>query len=327
MSDLPPAPESFQEPGQRGAIRVVTGSRLHFGLLNTVDPFGGVGLMIDHPETEVVVCGSREFQCSGPDSERVERIARRAMALSDRTGDLPTCRVEVKRWAPAHCGLGSGTQLSMAVAEAVCRWLDVRPTANTLARVVATRGKRSAVGIHGYFVGGLIYEACSDQDELNSIQARSELPSNWCVAILRPEVGSDLVHGADEAERFSKLSAAGPDVARQLRRIACQQLLPAADAGNFDTFSDAVTKYNRLSGELFAVIQGGPYNGPSIAGLIDWLADRGVEGAGQSSWGPGVFAWFESEEKAEPIVKRLPPGIEMIALANAKNEGRYLQAC
>ncbi len=283
--------------------------------------------MINHPQTEVVVRESREFQCSGPDRERVERIVRRGMALSNQEGEQPLCRVEVNRWPPAHCGLGSGTQLSMAVAEAVCRWLGVQPSAETLAKVVAARGKRSAVGIHGYFVGGLIFEACSGEEELNPIQARSELPSDWCVAILRPELVSDLVHGADEAERFSQLSAASPDRTAKLGRIACHDLMPAARAGDFAAFAEAVTKYNRLSGELFSPIQGGPYNGPSIVRLIDWLIDRGVAGVGQSSWGPGVFAWFESREKADPIVKRLPPGIEMVALTNAKNEGRSLQEC
>lgn len=281
--------------------------------------------MINRPETEVVVSDSGRFDYSGPDRERVERIVRHGMAQSKSKGEWPSCRVEVKRWAPAHCGLGSGTQLSMAVAEAVCRWLDVNPTVETLARVVASRGKRSAVGIHGYFVGGLIFEAHSDENELNSIQVRSELPSDWCVAVLRPEFGSDLVHGADEAERFSQLSAARSDRTGELRRIACHDLMPAADAGDFPSFADAVTKYNRLSGELFSSIQGGPYNGPSIVRLIDWLIDRGVAGVGQSSWGPGVFAWFESREKAEPIVKRLPPGIEMIALTNARNQGRDLK--
>ena len=65
MSDLPPAPESSRNPVSAG-----DSGRHRFAIalwsLDTVDPFGGVGLMIDRPETDVVVRGSREFQCSGP---------------------------------------------------------------------------------------------------------------------------------------------------------------------------------------------------------------------------------------------------------------------
>ena len=41
-----------------------------------------------------------------------------------------------------------------------------------------------------------------------------------------------------------------------------------------------------------------PYNGADVTALINWLIRQGVMKVGQSSWGPGVFAWFESESHA-----------------------------
>ncbi|MEP3830402.1 MAG: beta-ribofuranosylaminobenzene 5'-phosphate synthase, partial [Rhodopirellula bahusiensis] len=67
---------------------------------------------------------------------------------------------------------------------------------------------------------------------------------------------------------------------------------------DFNVFADALTRYNRSSGELFASVQGGPYNGEATADLIERMIASGHRGVGQSSWGPGVFTWFDSEQAA-----------------------------
>ncbi len=213
----------------------------------------------------------------------------------------------------------------MAVAEGICRNLGIQVDSELLATRFAARGKRSAVGVHGYFQGGLIFEASSQVGPLNKIQQRVELPGQWCVAILCPTTQDEAVHGVEEAERFAQLAPADAILKRELMRIACEDLMPSAAAGDFETWSSAIQRYNRASGMLFAPIQGGPYNGPKVDALIQWLIDRGVGGVGQSSWGPGVFAWFESPEHAEPIIRRLPDGVELIALGRAKNDGRVIE--
>jgi len=327
MSDLPPVHEASQtsSASKQREVRIVTGSRLHFGLLDTVDPFGGVGVMIDRPVTEVVAVTAEQFDYRGPQLARVRTIAERIARFAGLGEQLPACRIEIARSAPTHHGLGSGTQLSMAVAEGICRNLGIRVDSEMLATALAARGKRSAVGVHGYFQGGLIFEASSRPGPLNKIQRRVELPGQWCVAILCPTTQDEAVHGVEEAERFAQLAPADPNLKRELMRIACEDLIPSAAAGDFETWSLAIHHYNRSSGMLFAPIQGGPYNGTNVDALIQWLMDRGVTGVGQSSWGPSVFAWFESTEHAEPIVGRLPDGVELIALARTKNDGRVLE--
>jgi beta-RFAP synthase len=311
-------------------IRLATGSRLHFGLLDTVEPFGGVGVMIHCPLTEVLVTPAASFEYVGPESSRALAIAKRVLRFAPpedacRLGELPPCRIEVPRFAPSHHGLGSGTQLSMTVAEGICRFLQISVDEMTLATKIASRGKRSAIGIHGYFHGGMIYEALSPSGQLNEIQQRVELPSGWAVAILRPAFHGEVVHGAAEAESFARIAAASPAEKIKLQHIACEQLLPSAAAGDFQNFAAAIELYNRSSGMLFAAIQGGPYNGTKVESLIEWLAGEGVRGVGQSSWGPSVFAWFESRDHAESLVSRVPPEFELITLATTKNVGRSVQ--
>ena len=140
-----------------------------------------------------------------------------------------------------------------------------------------------------------------------------------------PCVASGPVHGKDEVDKFASLPPAQPSISGELRRLACEELIPAAAARDFASFASAVSRYNHASGSLFAPIQGGAYNGVEISSLSDWLTRRGVMGVGQSSWGPGVFAWFESVQHAEPIVRRLPAGVELITLTHPRNEGRELR--
>ena len=305
-------------------VRVVAGARLHFGLLDSAEPFGGVGVMVDQPKTAITVRAAREFSCPNEYVERFREIASGVSCLLNQDR-LPALRIEVESDAKAHCGLGSGTQLSLAAAEAMLQWLEHTYDQTHLALAVADRGKRSAVGIHGYFNGGMIFEAPgTDPKKINPIQDRILLPTEWCVAILKPSTVLGQVFGLSEAEKFSALSAGSEALRDLLFHLAKNQLVPAAKGCDFAAFSQSLTEYNRTSGQLFASIQGGSYNGPEVTSLIRWLLDRGVLGVGQSSWGPGVFAWFESRSHAEALVTRLPKGVEILAVTHPLNSPRSL---
>src|SRR5262249_25557204 len=108
-------------------IRVSAASRLHFGLFTVghagtwagVDglpsvparAFGGVGLMARDPGVTVAVRAAPAWSAEGP-------LAERALAFARRCSAIP-CHIVVERAAPEHAGLGTGTQLGLAVARAV----------------------------------------------------------------------------------------------------------------------------------------------------------------------------------------------------------------
>lgn len=306
-------------------IRVSTGSRLHFGLLDTVAPFGGVGVMIDDPATEIVLRHDQRFRCDDPAAARVRAIAQRVAEQSGHR-ELPACRIGIMRRPPAHQGLGSGTQLAMAVADAICQYsnLEIGPIA--LARTIAGRGERSAVGIHGYFHGGLIYESESvgSSEEVNPIRQRIELPDHWRVAVFQPAQTTSPVSGDTEREKFSKLAPADAAIRQELKSLIEQTMFPAAGQGDFQSFASAISKYNHRSGMLFAPVQGGPYNGQAVSKLIAALLDRGAQGVGQSSWGNSVFAWFESAAEASEFIGDLPADFAQCSVTKSRNQGREI---
>ena len=132
------------EPRPAGPwVRITTGSRLHFGLLDTVAPFGGLGVMIDRPQTELAVHPAESFCCPDSIRDRILPIAQRVQAMSGHEAhQLPACELVLHQRPSAHAGLGSGTQLAMAAAEALLKFSQVTCELSRIQQIAA-RGKRS----------------------------------------------------------------------------------------------------------------------------------------------------------------------------------------
>ncbi len=345
MSDWPTV-KTDQATGKR--YRVVTGARLHLGLLDIASPFGGIGLMVEDPATELVVTPSATWACRFAAADASDQALQEDAAQQEPTTQqeldarlrpiaaavaklaqldrLPNCTLEVIRRPHAHCGLGSGTQLALAAADLMSRYVDLKPDWRTLAVDIAGRGKRSAVGIHGYFHGGLIYEDANEPCDINPIVQRVELPQQWSILIARPREDASLVSGDAERKQFATLAETAGQAKGQLQGIARDQLVPAAQAGEFDAFTESVARYNHASGMLFASVQGGPYHGSAVARLVDQLNRVGGRGVGQSSWGPGVFAWFRSLKEAQSASQAISETATTIAITRPQNAGTSCSA-
>ena len=66
-------------------------------------------------------------------------------------------------------------------------------------------------------------------------------------------------------------------------------------------FGEAVFRFGTLAGECFASAQGGVFASPQIAGLVAAIRGFAIAGAGQSSWGPTVFAVAADEAEAQRL--------------------------
>lgn len=293
-------------------VEVLAPSRIHLGLyaLGNGQPrrYGGIGFMIAEPAWRLQFVAKGPFTVSGPEAERVSAAARKWQQFHQ-LRELPACQVSVEAAPPAHVGLGTGTQLALSVAAGLCAVTghDCGPP-ELLARSVG-RGKRSAVGSYGFVHGGLIAErGCLADEPFPPLDARLELPAAWRFVLLRPQ-GETPIFGAEEEARMAALPASPGDLTTALITEAREELLPATATGDFARFSASVYRFNRLSGELFAAAQGGPYNGPAVTRLVARCRELGIVGVGQSSWGPTVFAAFENQTMAEDFMKCLQSDI------------------
>ena len=171
--------------------------------------------MLDSPGFEILIGRSPVFRYHGPEAwrERVESLASRirdgvsgstathsvganAHPPRARRDDPPEFRVEICREIPPHAGLGSGTQLALALAAGLARFLGGEHfTAESLARC-ASRGTRSALGIHGFLKGGFLIDAGKlPHEELGTLTARAECPSAWRFVLVTPLGKAGFVGG------------------------------------------------------------------------------------------------------------------------------------
>ncbi len=110
----------------------------------------------------------------------------------------------------------------------------------------------------------------------------------------------------------------------RLRDELSHELLPAAIEGNFDRFSESLYRYGTAAGMCFAARQGGPFASPRLAELVHTIRALGVAGVGQTSWGPTIFAVFESADNAHHFRDRIGSHIDerdTLIVAEPNNSG------
>jgi beta-ribofuranosylaminobenzene 5'-phosphate synthase len=238
--------------------------------------------------------------------------------------DLPCC-IQVLHAPRAHVGLGVGTQLALAVSRLLhALFLREFAGAEELANC-AGRGLRSAIGLHGFQHGGLLLEGGkSHQDQISPLVARLELPQAWHWVLVRPGASLGL-SGAEEQAAFAHLPAVPEELTAQLCREAVLELLPAAAGQEFDSFSRSLYRFGRLAGRCFETQQGGIYATRETADLVEQIRRQGIEGLGQSSWGPTLFALTRTEADARSLAEWLgrQAGLE-ISVARPLNCGAQL---
>jgi len=259
--------------------------------------------MISQPGLAIRISAASSFSVSGPLADRAGRFATRWAEFYSQP--LPSVHIEVLAAPPDHVGLGTGTQLGLAISAGLTafRGLPV-PGPEELARSVG-RGQRSAVGAYGFCLGGLIAERGKLPDEfLSPLDCRFTLPEAWRFVLVRPTQGAGLA-GANEQQAMDSIQRNLSPLTQQLVAEARDVLLPGAALGNLNLFAESLGRYCELAGQFYADVQGGPYNGPTVTALAGRIRELGYRGLGQSSWGPTLFVACENESAAECLVAEL----------------------
>lgn len=297
------------------SVTVSTGSRLHFGLLahrpESGREFGGVGVMIDSPGWTVqmqvrpgypgntVEVAPQAASVSPEAEQRVHSVIGRCKQSSPDLGRPVLVRVESA--IPSHHGLGSGTQLALAVT----RCLDVvlcdgKRTVDELARM-SGRGQRSAVGTWGFKHGGCIFEGGrSANDPVGRFISQVHIPADWRFLLITPN-GHTGLSGVDEKSAFDQLPGMSTEMTGELCRIAAMELLPSIQAGDFNATANSIGRYGHLAGEYFVPIQKGVFLHPAMNDLSVQFRDAGINGFAQTSWGPTCFVLCRNEAMASEV--------------------------
>jgi beta-ribofuranosylaminobenzene 5'-phosphate synthase len=285
------------------SITVTVPARLHLGFLDLNGElgrtFGSVGLALGALCTRVTVSKATRAQVSGPDSDRARRYVE---TLSDALGLRGAHRVDIEEALPSHAGLGSGTQLALALAAAMRKLhglpLDIRGDA-----VRVGRGGRSGVGIGLFDRGGVVVDGGRGPASAAApVISRIPFPATWRVVLVLDPTRSGM-HGAEESAAMDRLAPMPAATAAQICRLVLMQAMPALVEADLANFAAAISEMQALLGAYFAPVQGGgAFTSPAVAAALDLLGNEGARGRGQSSWGPTGFTFADTREQAEKLV-------------------------
>ena len=308
-------------------IDVETPCRLHFGLLaynrEEARQFGGAGLMVAEPRIHLRACRAEQFDATGPMAQRALAFAhafaqkweaRRVQRGLGAASALSGAAIQILDAPRPHTGLGSGTQLGMAVARALAELADPME-ARTLGveelAALVNRGARSAIGAHGFVHGGFIIEGGKrEPTSLSPMLVQQPFPPDWRVILVTPDRLVGL--SADrEVQAFAKMISIPREVTAEMCRLALLGLLPALIERDLPTFSRALFDMQQRVGMCFAAAQGGIYADPLLERIVKFIRQQGVEGVGQSSWGPTLYAVTGDETSARDLAAQLRAAFDL----------------
>jgi beta-RFAP synthase len=287
----------------QSVITVDAPARLHLGFVDLNGSlgrrFGSVGLTLEGIAAQVTAHRAQDWGAGGMQRER----AAACLDAMRRTYGLEQpVRVQVEGAIPAHAGLGSGTQLALAVGAAVSALCELNATPREIARVLA-RGARSGIGIGAFEQGGFLVDGGRGEEPAPPpLISRIAVPGAWRV-ILILDHGVRGLHGPQETAAFQALPAFPEETAARLCRLLLMRALPALCEADIEAFGAAICELQAHIGDHFAPAQGGRYASARVAAVLEHLREHGARCLGQSSWGPTGFAIVESESRAEALAR------------------------
>jgi len=287
------------------SVTIKVPARLHLGFLDIPrsghDRFGSVGLPIQDIATVLTISRAAEMQVHG---EEQVRIAQHIATLSAHLGIKAQHRVTVQRTIPRHVGLGSGTQIALAVSAAL-RTLHSLPLDITNDAALLGRGSRSGIGIAAFEEGGVIVDAGKAQgQQAPTVISRIPFPDAWRI-ILVLDTSTQGIHGEAEVEAFRTLPPFPEATSALICRHVLMNIMPALIEGDLVTFGRAVEAIQIEIGTYFSPAQGAIFTSRYVEATLHRLAKAGAVGIGQSSWGPTGFAFAASQADAERIVDEI----------------------
>ncbi|MEQ8662696.1 MAG: GHMP kinase [Gammaproteobacteria bacterium] len=276
----------------QSACRVDAAARLHLGFL---DPgaalgrrFGSIGLALEGLSTRVLAAPHDTLLVTGAGGARAGALVERVLA---HLGLPAGVHVDVEQAIPEHAGLGSGTQLALAIGTALSV-LRERPTPTAELATVLGRGRRSGIGLSLFEHGGLVVDAGHGTATTTPpVVCRLAFPEDWPVILIFDHACEGLSGGA-ERRAFDALAPLPAAAAAHLCHLTLMRILPAVIERDFAPFAAGIGEVQAVVGDHFAAVQSGRYTSARVCRAVELLgAHLQLDGVGQSSWGPTAFAF------------------------------------
>ncbi len=308
------------------SVSVVAPARLHMGFIDLSGAlgrhYGSIGLALNEINTELSITLAEQCRVSGITSERALRCLKKLCALLQVPDKID---IHIRSLIPEHIGLGSGTQMALAIGMALSHLYDLGLGVRDIA-CLTERGARSGIGIGVFEQGGLVVDGGrGDKTRTPPVIAQMKIPEDWRFILVFDQRGQGL-HGKQEIEAFKALPPFPKQEAAHLCYLLLMQGLPALAEGDIEKFGEVISALQNSVGEHFAAAQGGVFTSPEVAQVIHWLSEQGAVALGQTSWGPTGFCALQGLQRAESLKQRAEQKFRhlpmlKLALVSARNRG------
>ncbi len=274
-------------------VRIKAPSRIHItlidlnGSIGRVD--GGIGLALEFPYIEIKASDCDEVIVIG-DFENRGRFENVATKFHEKFGK--GIEVEILESFPSHIGLGSGTQISLAVGKAYAELHGMDMSVREIAEFTG-RGGTSGIGVAVFEHGGFIVDGGHSRRQKSGflpssfsrappppVIARYDFP-DWEVHLFVPTQKGFA--GLKEKDLFERNTPVSMGDVRALSHIILMKLMPAIVEHDLDELSKAVYRIQHLGFKKAEVSQ----YGDVAWGFIELLKDYGA--VGLSSTGPTLY--------------------------------------
>jgi beta-ribofuranosylaminobenzene 5'-phosphate synthase len=182
-------------------VYVKTPARLHLGLIDLNGDlgrmFGGLGIGINRPNVILQAQPSERLTVTGEKTEQVKTLAKRFLETYNVKSNVT---INVKQVIPEHSGLGSGTQLALAIATALAKLFGVKASVQELAEAMG-RGRRTSVGTTIFEHGGFVVDGgkITSEKRFPATIFRQQFPQDWRFVVAVPEVNKGLAKSEETA--------------------------------------------------------------------------------------------------------------------------------
>jgi len=324
-------------------VIIRTPSRVHVTLIDMhggsgrVD--GGIGITLDEPGMLLEAELSPALSVRGGDAPMQERIRSIATDVLQKLGAGGSVAITVRSSYPSHVGLGSGSQIGLAVARAISELHNRHLPVKELARLVG-RGGTSGIGTAAFEYGGFIVDgghrfgaggektdfrpsAASRGVSPPPVIARHDFPSDWRILVAIPEVPAGA-SGIMETDIFKDHCPVPLDEVRKLSHEVLMRMLPGIASRDLDLFGSSINAVQRLGFKKVEL----SIQPPQVTGLLAVLQEAGAAGAGLSSFGPTVYAVGDTgmtgiEQAAQKFMQESGGGTTLIT--TARNSGAIVR--
>ena len=286
-------------------VIIETPSRIHVGLIDMhggsgrVD--GGIGITLEDPGILLEAQTADAITVKGGSDTTQERVRKTAENVLSAIHAGSGVDLTIRSLYPAHVGLGSGSQLALATAQAICELYGRNVPIQDLARITG-RGGTSGIGTAAFLHGGFIVDGghrfgdgCEKSDFRPSAASagircppvimRHEFPKDWKILLAIPHLPPGA-NGPAESDIFRNHCPLPLDEVRMYCHEVLMRLLPGIAERDLDLFGSSI---NALQDIGFKKVELS-LRPPEVAGLLDTMRAAGAAGAGMSSFGPALYA-------------------------------------